>query len=326
MVRQSTIDDLRAQLARLRTEKTRIDQNIRTLQSTLSYLDGLGHEPDQPSGPADGQNDASRTEFEPRRPLGRTRSSQDAIFDVLSNEAPLERGEILSRLQEMGVHIGGSNPVAGLSSRLSQDPRFRSIGGGQWGLTDSPVPIPNSPGGLRDTIYEILAAEGPLHRRIIHQRLVERGVRIGGQDPVNNVGAHLSLDSRFTGTGNGFWALTTIDNSPDGEADSDDRRTEGGGTLIPVFAHYFSERYEAQMDTFRIDDNGRGVCIQFQNEWQAPSAAARIITGTEVNGWKFWKYRRGDGTEAVINEFRDSPQAQFPPQPGDEEDEEEVPW
>ncbi len=60
---------------------------------------------------------------------------------------------------------------------------------------------------LPDEIYAILTAERPMHRRAIHDRLVERGVRIAGRDPVNNVGAHLSLDPRFRSVGRGMWDL-----------------------------------------------------------------------------------------------------------------------
>ena len=55
---------------------------------------------------------------------------------------------------------------------------------------------------------EILAAEGPLHRQEIYESLVKLGVQIGGQDPINNLGAHLSLDSRFENVGVGVWQLT----------------------------------------------------------------------------------------------------------------------
>lgn len=60
---------------------------------------------------------------------------------------------------------------------------------------------------LRDSIYEILSEEHPLHRRTIHDRLILRGVKVGGQDPVNTVGAHLSRDARFRNVGRGEWDL-----------------------------------------------------------------------------------------------------------------------
>ena len=64
---------------------------------------------------------------------------------------------------------------------------------------------------LRDAIHEILSEDRPLHRRAIHDRLVERGVRISGRAPVNNVGAHMSLDDRFKSLGDGEWTLAELD-------------------------------------------------------------------------------------------------------------------
>ena len=54
------------------------------------------------------------------------------------------------------------------------------------------------------------------------------GVHVGGQDPINNVGAHLSIDPRFTNVGRGVWGLATQDDTepgifgtePEGESDS----------------------------------------------------------------------------------------------------------
>ena len=63
---------------------------------------------------------------------------------------------------------------------------------------------------LRNAMADVLAREGQLHRQDIHDRLVERGVYIGGRDPVNNVGAHLSIDPRFKNVGRGIWALVGL--------------------------------------------------------------------------------------------------------------------
>jgi hypothetical protein len=66
---------------------------------------------------------------------------------------------------------------------------------------------PSSSNELRTAIYEILSAEGPLHRGEIYERLTEKGVHVSGRDPVNNVGAHLSFDDRFNNVGRGVWGL-----------------------------------------------------------------------------------------------------------------------
>ena len=65
---------------------------------------------------------------------------------------------------------------------------------------------------IRNVMAEILVAEGgPLHRREIYDRLVSKGVQIGGQRPINTMSAHLSLDTRFEGVGKGKWQLSEPD-------------------------------------------------------------------------------------------------------------------
>ena len=65
----------------------------------------------------------------------------------------------------------------------------------------------NTSNQLRDAIYEILRTERPLRRLAIAQRLRERGVTIPGRNPINNLGAHLSLDPRFISVRRGVWDL-----------------------------------------------------------------------------------------------------------------------
>lgn len=65
-----------------------------------------------------------------------------------------------------------------------------------------------STSNLVDAIYEVLTAERPLHRQQIYERLVEMGIGVGGQSPVDNVGAHLSRDPRFRIVGKGMWDLS----------------------------------------------------------------------------------------------------------------------
>ena len=65
---------------------------------------------------------------------------------------------------------------------------------------------------LRDSVYQILSEQHPLHRRTIFDRLIERGIPVGGVDPVNTVGAHLSKDERFKNVGRGQWDLVERNN------------------------------------------------------------------------------------------------------------------
>jgi hypothetical protein len=61
---------------------------------------------------------------------------------------------------------------------------------------------------LASLMESILLEHGrPLHYREIHRRLTALGVAVPGQDPVKNVGAHLSGDARFERVERGIWGL-----------------------------------------------------------------------------------------------------------------------
>ena len=65
---------------------------------------------------------------------------------------------------------------------------------------------------MDDEMERIFESEGrPLHFKDIYQMLRERGVRVAGEDPVKNTGAHLSLDDRFLSSGSGIWELAKWD-------------------------------------------------------------------------------------------------------------------
>ena len=59
------------------------------------------------------------------------------------------------------------------------------------------------------TIHAILQEESPLHRKMILERVLARGVHIGTQDPLRTVGAYLTLGKQFRPDGRekGVWAL-----------------------------------------------------------------------------------------------------------------------
>ena len=77
-------------------------------------------------------------------------------------------------------------------------------------LESDPDPMPTASRDaqmLRDAMHDVLSVEHPLHRKVIYERLVEKGVAVNGRNPVNNVGAHLSADDRFKSLGKGMWDL-----------------------------------------------------------------------------------------------------------------------
>lgn len=196
MTNPSTINDLRAALKELEEKKRKIDEQYLNVAAALQYFEesmGGPHPPPEQS---------------------RTSNLGDAIYEILSTERPLHRRQIYERQVEMGISARSFTTVG---AQLSSDPRFKSVGGGKWDLTDLPVrdesegaharPEQSRTSNLGDAIYQILRAERPLHRQEVHRRLEEMGMRIPGQSPINNVGAHLSLDPRFTSVGRGVWDL-----------------------------------------------------------------------------------------------------------------------
>lgn len=210
MTSPSTIRDLRTALEELEEKKREIDEQYRNVAAALRYFEESVQEP------------RPRMEEASKSNLG------DAIYEVLKEDRPLHRQQVYGRLVEMGVRVGG---LPSVDSQLSRDPRFRNVGKGMWDLSDPTardervtwrcgtgrVPKSELPArdeseearvsNLGDAIYQILTAERPLHRRQVHERLVEMGRTIPGRDPVNNVGAHMSLDPRFMSVGGGVWDL-----------------------------------------------------------------------------------------------------------------------
>ena len=83
--------------------------------------------------------------------------------------------------------------------------------------------------------------------------------------------------------------------------------------LVPIYALYQGERYEAQLDTSRIH-GGRGLCVLMEGSWWSTSGSAMHIKRTSANppnrpetaGWTdFWKYNdKSSNTEQPIDELR----------------------
>ena len=74
--------------------------------------------------------------------------------------------------------------------------------------------------------------------------------------------------------------------------------------LVKIYATCKGVPYEAQLDTSRISDTGRGDCVLFDGQYMSASAAAMKIASSQVNGWEFWRYERDNGTEGRIKELR----------------------
>ncbi|MEO1026110.1 MAG: hypothetical protein AAFX07_11235 [Pseudomonadota bacterium] len=62
----------------------------------------------------------------------------DTVQSVLQqHEAPVPTSKLLHMLEIKGIKLGGTNPVANLSARLSRDSRFESAGRAGWVFLDS---------------------------------------------------------------------------------------------------------------------------------------------------------------------------------------------
>ena len=137
-------------------------------------------------------------------------------------------------IQDLKTAIGGiDDEIRGMDERKSELLRqrgalvttFRFFGG-----DDADLPATSSSdggsGSMNDAIFAVLSKESPLHRRVIHDRVVEMGVTVRGRDPVSNVTAHMSLDPRFHSVGGGMWDLvdpptTNEDDTQDDEDEED---------------------------------------------------------------------------------------------------------
>ena len=246
MVNQSIISALRAEIKALEEKKREIEEQHRALVTTLRHFEDLNTSPrSQPSShrPSERLVDG-KTESHNTRSVGRGVPVlvvyQDGREKTFESAAQMHRtlaegtfrtamnarvraskvidsdGNIVRVVRDDGTVIKERNP----RPTIHESRHFQNS-------YDSTIPDPAQPttpsDGLRNAISEILIAEGgPLHRRVIHSRLVESGVRIGGQDPVNNVGAHLSLDPRFRSIGDGVWDLVEADDQYEEDEDEDE--------------------------------------------------------------------------------------------------------
>ena len=227
MTNPSTINDLRAALKELEEKKRKIDEQYRNVAAALRYFEESKKGPHPPPEESSTSN------------LG------DAIYEILSTERPLHRREVHNRLVEMGMKIPGRDSVNNVGAHLSLDPRFKRVERGVWDLADPPVRDERDERRARfehirtnsigDAIYEILSTERPLHRREVHNRLLEMGMKIPGQSPINNVAAHLSKDPRFKRGGGGVWDLADPpqddESSQPEQFDFDDESDQQGHVL-----------------------------------------------------------------------------------------------
>ena len=122
MGQQSTDVDLRALVKELEAKKQKIDKEIEALHIVIRI----------------NQERSSVVDAGGRRASTYAQELTDAIYDILSSERPLHRTDILRKVTDRGVHVGGSQPVNSIGSYLSTDPRFKNCGRGMWTLAEEP--------------------------------------------------------------------------------------------------------------------------------------------------------------------------------------------
>lgn len=108
---------------------------------------------------------------------------------------------------------------------------------------------------MRNEIVEIFREEGrPLPNAEIYRRLLERGVPVNGQDPVKNVGSHLSLDERFERYGLGVWGLKSWKGSP--PKGGKESKSEEGKPPPDIRSFMQPESFLSSHDAYRkvVDD------------------------------------------------------------------------
>ncbi len=108
---EETARDLRALAANLGEERRRVDELHGAVSLTLSYLE------DAEPSPAPAAADI--------RVL-------DAVAKMLESEDALHQSNINTRLDGMGIVVGGANPIMRIADLLSSDPRFENLGDGMW--------------------------------------------------------------------------------------------------------------------------------------------------------------------------------------------------
>ena len=229
-----------------------------------------------------------------------------------------------STIQDITDAIGGIDAeLSGIDERRAELHRQRRMlagaleyfGGSADGAPDSTTTsaersVPSSE--IPDAIYGILAESGALHRQEIYNRLSERGVQIGGQNPVNSMGVYLSRDARFESVGGGRWALAGQSASGGG----DDDQPDGGGLDDAIFAVLSAERPLHRRDIYdRVLE--MGVTVRGKDPVCNVSAHMSLDPRFQSVGGGLWDLVQPPTTET----------GNQPNDPQDEEEgEEDVPW
>ena len=92
MSRESTIRDLRVKVRQFEAKKREIDKQVENLHGAIRVFEQNGDAEDE-----------DRSSY--------AREVSDAMLDILTDERPLHRNVVLARVQQRGIHVGGTKPV-----------------------------------------------------------------------------------------------------------------------------------------------------------------------------------------------------------------------
>ena len=112
---------LRAIVVRLESARCKLDKDIASIHTAIR----INSEQDDDSSTANVRS-------------GFAQELTDTMYEILQAERPLHRNDILSRVKERGIHIGGQKPINSIGSYLSTDDRFKNVSRGTWTLTNDP--------------------------------------------------------------------------------------------------------------------------------------------------------------------------------------------
>lgn len=77
----------------------------------------------------------------PRRTSSVMNPTRVAVAELLEEAGgPLETRDLLPKVRERGIDVGGKDPVATLSARLSNSDQFKNRRGVGWWFSDRPLP------------------------------------------------------------------------------------------------------------------------------------------------------------------------------------------
>lgn len=58
----------------------------------------------------------------------------------------------------------------------------------------------------------------------------------------------------------------------------------------PVIGYVFERKYHNQIYRLKVINSGTGVAYELNGKtFKTPTAAAKSLTNSEVNGWEFWE-------------------------------------